>query len=215
MYSNFIIFTFIVESCIKFSKNTNIFYASSGEIYGSNLSNVDENTKKKPANPYALSKYIAMEYISYMKKYFDLNISIGIFFNHDSIYRSNDNISKKIINFLNKKNSNNSKLELGNIDIFRDWGYAKEYVEAIHKINRSPNSNDFIIASGKSLLLRDVIKYAFKLKNKNYLKFININKNKFNKKEIRKMSVNINKIKRKLNWKPKKNIKNLIKEELI
>ena len=162
--------------------------------------------KKKPMNPYALSKYISMEYIKYIRKYYKLKISVGIFFNHDSIYRSKNNISMKLINFL-KKNLKNEKLELGNINVYRDWGYAEEYVEAIHKITMNNKSEDFIVATGKSLFLKDIINFAFKLKNLNYKNFIKINKKKFGKNEIKKMSTNIDKIRNKIKWHPKKDLK--------
>ena len=166
-------------------------------------------------NPYALSKHISMEYIYYMRKYYKLNISIGILFNHESVYRSKNNISMKLINFLKHNKFKKEKLKLGNIDIYRDWGYAEEYVNAIHKMTISKNSENFIIATGKSLFLRNVIRYAFNLKNLNYKKHINIFKEKYKKNELKKMSANINKIKKKLNWYPKKNLVNLIKEQLL
>ena len=106
-----------------------------------------------------------------------------------------NNFSKKLINYLKDKNFKKFKLQLGNIDIHRDFGYAKEYVDAIYKINKSRDADDYIIATGKSTLVRNVIKFAFKLKNKNYLKFIKINKNKFKNKHVKNMSANINKIK--------------------
>ena len=214
LFSNFIIFTHVVNNCIKYSKKSKIFYASSGEIFGNSIKNVNEMSKKNPLNPYALSKYLSMEYIKYFRKFYDLNISVGIFFNHDSVYRSKNNFSKKLINYLNNKNFKKIKLELGDIDIHRDFGYAKEYVDAIYKINRSRKGDDYIIATGKSTSLRNIIKFAFNLKNENYLKFIKINKNKFRNKYVKNMKTNINKIKKKIKWFPKKDIKDLIKEEI-
>ena len=215
LHSNFILFTYVLHACIKSSKHSKIFYASSGQIYGDTKKIVKENSKKNPMNPYALSKYISMEYIKYIRKYYKLKISVGIFFNHDSIYRSKNNISMKLINFLKKKNLKNEKLELGNINVYRDWGYAEEYVEAIHKITMNNKSEDFIVATGKSLFLKDIINFAFKLKNLNYKNFIKINKKKFGKNEIKKMSTNINKIRNKIKWHPKKDLKSLINEQLL
>lgn len=214
--SNFTIFTYVVNNCIKYSKKSKIFYASSGEVFGDSSQSVNELSKKDPLNPYALSKYLSMEYIKYFRKYYKLNISIGIFFNHDSLFRSKKNFSKKLINYLKDKNFKKSKsrLKLGNIDIYRDFGYAKEYVDAIYKINKSRYRDDYIIATGKSTSVRDVIKFAFNLKNENYQKFIKINKNKFKNKHVKKMSANINKIKKKIKWFPKKDIKDLIQEEI-
>ena len=72
-----------------------------------------------------------------------------------------------------------------------------EHVEAIYKINKSRDADDYIVATGKSILVRNVVKFAFKLKNENYLKFIKVNKNKLKNKHVKNMSANINKIKKK------------------
>ena len=168
--------------------------------------------KKKPKNPYALSKYLTMIYIKHMREFFNLNISTGILFNHDSEYRNKNNFSKKIINYLNKKDFK-KKLNFGNIDLMRDFGLAKEYVQAMYKINQTNKGEDYVIATGKSLKLRHIIDRSFKLKKLNYKKHITINKKKFVKNEIIFNSVNISKIK-KLNWKPNYTIHDLIKSSL-
>ena len=210
--SNFNYFANVVEACIKLKIKPNIFYASSGEIFGSNKKQINERTKKKPLNPYALSKYISVIYSEYMSSYYNLNISTGILFNHDSEHRSKNNLSSKIIDYLNNNNFER-KLNLGNIDVYRDFGLAKEYVLAIYKINQQKKRGDYIIATGKSTKVRDLIKYAFKIKNLDYRKHVNIDKKKFSKSEIKFKSVNISKIK-KLKWSPKYSLYDLIKSKV-
>ena len=210
--TNFNYFTYVIDSCILNKIKPKIFYASSGEIFGSNINVINENTKKKPQNPYALSKHITMIYIKYIRDFYNLNISTGILFNHDSEYRSNLNFIKKIINYLNTNNFQ-KKLQLGNIDIYRDFGLAKDYVVAMHKINQQKKGDDYIIATGKSIKLRKLIKYSFDIRNMNYKNYIEIDMNKFSQKEIIFNAVNITKIK-KLNWKPKYTIYDLIKSSL-
>lgn len=206
--SNFIYFTFIVNTCINLKIRPKIFYASSGEIFGNNSTNISEKTDKDPANPYALSKYITMVYIDYMRKYYNLNISVGILFNHDSQFRSKKNLVKKVANYLNKNNFK-KKLELGNIDVHRDFGLASEYVEAMYKINQQKKRGDYIIASGRSVRVRDIISYAFNLKKLNYKNHIMINKKMFSKKTISFKSINISKVK-KIKWYPKKTVFDLL-----
>ena len=210
--TNFLFFCYIVESCIKKKMKPKIFYASSGEIFGSSMQKLNENSKKKPQNPYALSKYLTMIYIKHMREFFNLNISTGILFNHDSEYRNKNNFSKKIINYLNKKDFT-KKLSFGNIDLMRDFGLAKEYVQAMYKVNQTNKGDDYIIATGKSLKLRHVVDHSFKLKKLDYRKYVKINKKKFVKNEVIFNSVNITKIK-KLNWKPNYNIIDFIKSSL-
>ena len=212
--TNFTIFVNIIEYCIKYKIKPNIFYASSAEVYGNNPKKIDEKTIKNPKNPYSLSKYLAMIYIDYIRKFYKLNISIGILFNHSSEYRPKESFLKKIIIYINKGRFL-KKLALGNIDIYRDLGLAQEYVVAMYKIVQQKKPNDYIIATEKLVSLRSLVKYAFSLKGMNYENHIRINKLKFSNKEILFSSADTSKIRRNLQWKPSGNIKDLIKKEII
>ena len=207
--SNFFYLTYVVNACLNLKINPKIFYASSGEIFGNNLTKITERTSKNPTNPYALSKYLSMIYIKYMRKYYNLNISSGILFNHDSEFRSKNNLVKKVTNYLNNNNFK-KKLKLRKIDIHRDFGLAKEYVEAMYKINQQKKANDYIIAMGKSVKIEDIIDYAFKLKKLNYKNHVTIDKTKFSKKALQFKSVNTSKIKS-IGWYPKKDIYYLLR----
>jgi len=211
--SNFFYLTYVINACINLKINPKIFYASSGEIFGTQSKKINERSKKNPKNPYALSKHISMIYIKYMREFFNLNISTGILFNHDSEFRPKNNLTKKIINYLNNGNFS-KKLKLGNLDVYRDFGLAREYIVAMYKINQQRNANDYIIARGKSVKIRDLVKYAFNLKKLNYKNHTIIDKVKYPNKSLKFNSVSIAKI-NKINWFPKKDIfdlmRNLIK----
>jgi GDPmannose 4,6-dehydratase len=207
--SNFFYLTYVVNACLNLKVNPKIFYASSGEIFGSNSTRINERTDRNPTNPYALSKYLSMIYIKHMRKFYDLNISSGILFNHDSEFRSKKNLTKKVINYLNNNNFK-KKLKLGKIDIKRDFGLAREYVRAMYKINQQKKADDYIIATGKSVKIKDFIDYAFKLKSLNYKNHIKIDKSRFSKKVLQFKSVNISKIKS-IGWRPRKDIYYLFK----
>ena len=155
-----------------------------------------------------------MEYINFNRKIYNLRLNTGILFNHDSEFRESKNVLSKVVNYLNKNKFTN-KLQLGPINIFRDWGLAEEYVYAIYKINQNTKGEDYIIASGKAISLEALIKYAFNIKNKNYKNYIKINKSMFQGKEIKFTCGNINKIKKKLKWRPNKDLFNFLKERII
>lgn len=208
---NFSLFTYVVESIKKYCVNCHVFYASSMEIFGNINKKVSENSKKNPQNPYALAKHLAMEYIKFNRNIYKLNLNTGILFNHDSKFRGKNNVIMKVITYLNKNNFK-KKLQLGPIGIYRDWGLANEFVKIIYKINQHKKSDDYIIATGKAIKLESLIKYAFKIKKKNYLDHIKINKNMFNGNAIKFSCGDIKKIKKKFNWKNKTNIKNFLKE---
>lgn len=172
---------------------------------------MNENTKPNPQNPYALAKHLAMEYIKFNRKIYKLKLNTGILFNHDSKFRKSTNVLIKVIRYINERNFK-KKLQLGPIDILRDWGLAEEYVNAIYKINQKLKGDDYIIASGKVVNLKELIKYAFNLNKKNYKDYIKINKTMFQGKEIKFSCGDIKKIKEKIKWSPNKNIKSFLKE---
>ena len=135
----------------------------------------------------------------------------GILFNHESEIRSKKNVIKKISEYLNKKIYYKKKLEIGNIKIQRDWGWAPEYVEAMWLILQMKKPDDYIIATGKSLSLDEVLNESFRIKNLQYRKYIKINKKFFKKNEIKNISANTNKIFIKTGWKAKKKITDILK----
>ena len=139
---------------------------------------------------------------------FSLPVCSVIFFNHESPLRSKGYVIKKIIDYI--KNKKIKKLKLGNIDVKRDWGWGPEFVEVCHKILTSKKIDDYVIATGKTLSLKKVIKEAFSLQNLNYKNFIILDKAKKRKFDINQNYSDIKKIRTKLNWRPKVNLNKII-----
>jgi GDPmannose 4,6-dehydratase len=211
IHSNFNLINYIIEICRLYSPNTKIFNASSSEIFGNSLVRVNENSKKDPQNPYALSKYLSLLCTKFYREKFKMYACNGILFNHESEIRSKTNVIKKISEYLNKKIYLKKKLEVGNINIRRDWGWAPEYVEAMWLILQKKNPDDYIIATGKSVSLKKVLNESFKIKNLKYSRYIKINKKFFRKDEIKNISGSSNKIFLKTGWKPRKKIDDILK----
>ncbi|MCX6183267.1 MAG: GDP-mannose 4,6-dehydratase [Bacteroidetes bacterium] len=154
----------ILESVREINPNIRIYQASSSEMFGKvEHLPITENTSLNPLSPYAISKtsahFIAKSYrISY-----GLFVSCGILFNHESYLRSKNFFVKKVIDETIKISRGlQDKLEVGNIDIRRDFGYAPRYAEAIAKMLKHSTADDFIICSGTSVSLREIIEYLFK-----------------------------------------------------
>ena len=101
---------------------------------------------------------------------------------------------------------------MGNTNIYRDWGWAPDFVEAIYKINTSPKNSDYIVATGKSISLNDFIKKAFSINKINKSYYINNNNKYLRNKEVNKVYCNIEKIKKNIGWKPKHTIDQIIKK---
>ena len=206
------------------------YQASSSEMFGNSKSNKQsEKTRFDPESPYAISKLFAHYITKYYRKTHKLFAVSGILFNHESPLRQNKFVTSKIINGLIKvKKKEKIIVELGNIDIKRDWGYSKEYVIQMWKMLQTRNPDDYIIATGESHSLRDLINYATAYLNirtkwigkglktklinlENDKVIVKINKKFFRPSDIKSIKGNISKAKKNLKWKPKVNLEKLIK----
>jgi len=153
----------IVESVRLLQLDTKIYQASSSEMYGEVKSlPVNERTPLHPLSPYAISKassyWIGVNYRESYKLFF-VN---GVLFNHESYLRSPNFFVKKVIRTsLEIKKGIKSELRVGNIDVKRDFGYAPDYVQAMWLSLQQEKSDDYLICSGNSIYLRDIINYTF------------------------------------------------------
>ena len=202
----------IIKEILEFirlqkQKKTKFLFGCSSEIFGyQKKKKLSETSDKFPQSPYGLSKLIGYEIIKSYREMFKIPVFSLIYFNHESNLREDTFVLKKVKNFLinlnSKKNSIN-KLYLGNIDILRDWGYSKEYMEITYKIMSSKYFEDFVIATGKTIKLRKLIYLFFKKHNLNYKSFISIDKKLYRRFDIKENYSNINKLKKIFNTKPK------------
>jgi len=185
-------------------KKIKIFNASSGEIFGDNKGANNENSKINPMSYYALAKAMSLEISRAYREQFKLKIYNGILFNHESLLRPKTYVIRKIISGVNnifyKKNN---KLIMGNTKVYRDWGWAPEYVKIIYKIMNSREPSDYIIATGKITKLDHIIKKVFnhyKIKPQKFLK----KSNKFKRKlEALQIKADITKLQKKIKYTPK------------
>ena len=185
-------------------KKIKVFNASSGEIFGDNKGPNNENSKINPLSYYALAKSISLEIGRAYREQFKLKIYNGILFNHESFLRPKTYVIKKIISGVNDiSNKKTNKLEMGNTEVYRDWGWAPEYVKIIYKIMNSAEPSDYIIATGKITKLDHIITKVFnnyKIKKKNFL----IKSKNFSRKlESIKIEADITKLKKKIKYVPK------------
>lgn len=154
----------LLESIRLFSSSTRLYQASSSEMYGRvEKMPISINTPMHPVSPYGVSKMASYFMVTTYRESYGLFASNGILFNHESYLRSNNFFVKKVIkDAIAIKNRKLDKLVVGNLNVKRDFGYAPVYVEAMWKILQHKIADDFIICSGKSVLLRDIVEYIFK-----------------------------------------------------
>ena len=188
----------------------------------------NEKTPFNPISPYGVAKQYAHWITINYRKAYDIFASNGILFNHESSRRGETFVTKKIVSALFKiKNNKQKKLFLGNIYAKRDWGHAKDYCEAMWKILQYKKPDDFVIATGKQYSIKEFIeivssqlgmKIVWKgkgINEKGYWKnkkIIECDRKYFRPLDVENLIGDASKAKRLLKWKPKINIKNLVKE---
>ncbi len=154
----------ILEAIRYVDTNIKLFQASSSEIFGkTHIYPQTEETKFYPRNPYGVSKAFAhMMSINYRETY-GIFVCIGILYNHESSLRGEEFVTRKITSSVAKiKLGQLDVLKLGNLDAKRDWGYAQEYVEAMHLMMQEEVPQIYILATGRVQTVRDFVTMAFK-----------------------------------------------------
>ncbi len=204
----------ILLSIYNFNLKSKFFNACSCEIFGINNHKVNEKTIKKPVSVYGLSKLVSLELVKFFREKFNIKCCSGILFHHESMFRKNNFVIKKLVKeaLKIKKNKNNKikKIKFGNTDVIKDWGWAPEYVSIMNKILNSRKIEDYIICSGSSKSLNSVISYTFKILNLNWENFVTIDKNLKRKNDIKFSRGDNNKLYKNLKIKPKYSIFNVI-----
>jgi len=191
------------------------YFAASSEMFGlAHSSPQNEQTRFNPRSIYGISKLASFQVVKNYREQHGMYACSGICFNHESVRRSEIFVTRKISCsvakiFLKKQD----KIELGNVDAIRDWGYAPEYIQAMWKmLNNSHGPRDYVIASGKGHSVRDFLKVAFSFVGLNYKDYLVINKNLFRSSEKIPLIGDACKIKKDLDWLPKKEFKDIVKE---
>ena len=230
LINNSLIVLNILESIRLVSNKTKFFQVSSSEMYGNNfIKQIDLDSKPSPVNPYAVSKLNSQTITQIYRLNYNLFTVCGICFNHESSLRDKKYVSKKIVSFFkNIKKKKNSYLEIGNIQKERDWGSPIDYVNAFWLSLQQKKPQDYIISTGQFYSIKKFIEIAAEFANikirwkgkypnligydQNLNKIIQCTK-KFERIFDTKGFTGKNVItKKKLKWKIKYNIKDIIKE---
>jgi GDPmannose 4,6-dehydratase len=183
---------------------TKFYQASSSELYGSTPPPQNEETPFHPRSPYGVAKIFSFWATVNYRESYGLHASNGILFNHESPRRGETFVTRKITKAVARIAAGIEKeLYLGNLDAVRDWGYAKEYVDAMWLMLQQAQGDDYVIATGESATVRDFAKTAFARANLDYEKYVKIDKRYLRPAEVDALIGNASKAKRKLNWEPK------------
>jgi len=222
-----------ILEAIKFhglQKKTKFYQAGTSEMFGKVVETPQsEKTPFCPRSPYGVAKVYAHWITVNYREAYKIFACNGILFNHESPVRGETFVTKKIIMALCKiKLRKQEKLFLGNLDAKRDWGHAKDYVEAMWKMLQNKYPHDYVISTGKQYSVRDFVNLSLKELNINYywkgkgIKekcydnkgncIIECDKKYYRPLEVDTLLGDSSKARKELNWKPKYNINSLIKE---
>ena len=217
----------------KFEKKTKFYQAGTSEMFGK-VQEIpqSEKTPFHPRSPYGVAKVYAHWITINYREAYKIFASNGILFNHESPVRGETFVTRKIVIGLCKiKKKLEKTLYLGNLDAKRDWGHAKDYVEAMWKMLQKKTPGDYVIATGKQYSVKDFvnlvlkelkIKYTWRGKGINSKCYddngnciVACDKNYYRPLEVDTLLGDARKARKELNWKPKINIKNLVKEMVL
>lgn len=142
---------------------TRLFSAGSSECFGDTQQEpANESTAFQPRSPYAVAKSTAFWQVANYREAYGIFCCTGILANHESPLRPQRFVTQKIIEGVKRiQRGESQELRLGNLDIWRDWGWAPEYVVAMHQMLQAANATDYLIASGHTTSLRDFVCLAF------------------------------------------------------
>ena len=172
----------------------------------------NEKTPFSPASPYAVSKLYAHWITNVYQKSYGMFACCGVLFNHESPLRGLEFVSRKITNgvaeiSLGLKN----KLVLGNLKAKRDWGFAGEYMVAIHNMMQQDKPDNFVISTGESHSVSDFAREAFDVVGLDWKKYVKSDQKFFRPLELNHLRGNAKKAAKHLKWKPKITFKKLVK----
>ena len=220
----------ILETIKAKNKRIKFYQASSSEMFGDVLENFQsEKTPLNPQSPYAIAKVFGHYMTQNYRESYGMYAVSGILFNHESPLRGEEFVTRKIIiGLIRIIKGDLDYLELGNINAKRDWGFAKEYVEAMWLMLQQKKPEDYVVSTGKTYSIKDFINKTVKILNlktkwtgkglnekllntSNGKIIVKINPKFFRPAEVNILKGDASKAKKKLKWVPKTNLDQLIK----
>lgn len=201
----------ILEAIRDLRLKSRFYQASSSEMFGAAPAPQNENTPFQPRSPYGAAKVLAHNLTVNYRDAYGMFACSGILFNHESPRRGENFVTRKITrgiaSILAKKQD---KLYLGNLDAKRDWGFAKEYVQAMWMMLQQAEPDDYVIATGETHTVKEFVELAFELAGLNWKSYVRIDPQYFRPTEVDVLLGDASKAKKKLGWEPKVKFKELV-----
>lgn len=205
----------VLEAMKNNCPNAKFYQASSSEMFGSAVDEDGfqrETTRMNPVSPYGCAKVFGYNIVRNYRNAYNLHLSNGILFNHESPRRGSNFVTNKVVKAAIRISLGlQDKLELGNLDAYRDWGHSKDYIKAMHLILQQPNPGDWVVATGETRSVRDMCKYVFEKLNLNYEDYIVQNQKFLRPEELKYLKGDSTRM-RELGWEPEYTFESMMDE---
>jgi GDPmannose 4,6-dehydratase len=194
----------ILESYRNNCPTAKFYQASSSEMFGSSVDDDGfqrETTPMNPVSPYGCTKVFGYNIVRNYRNAYKLHASNGILFNHESPRRGSNFVTNKVVKAAVLISLGlQDKLELGNMDAYRDWGHSYDYVRAMHLILQQPEPGDWVVATGETRSVRDMCEYVFSKLGLDYKPYVIQNEKFLRPEELPYLKGDCTKIKNEMNW---------------
>ena len=196
----------LLEAALSTCKNAKIYQASSSEMFG-NCIDEDrfqrETTQMNPVSPYGCAKVFGYNITRNYRNSYGMFVSNGILFNHESPRRGTNFVTNKVVKEAVKIfYGQSTELRLGNLEATRDWGHAKDYVEAMWRILQLEDADDFVCATGTSHSVRQLCEYVFSKLELNYEDYVKLDMKFLRPEELTDLKGDPSKLMKATGWKP-------------
>ncbi len=205
---------YVLSSLKRQAPNCRFYFAASSEMFGKvKETPQNEETPFHPRSPYGISKMAGFELTRNYREGYGMYALSGILFNHESPRRGGEFVTRKISSSAAKiKLGLEKKIRLGNLEAKRDWGHAKDYVNAMWLMLQQDEPEDFVIATGISHSVEEFLEAAFNYVDLDYRDYLVLDENLFRPAEVKLLQGNASNAREKLNWSPLISFEELIKE---
>lgn len=201
-----------LEAMKRFWPKARLFYAASSHIFGETKYKIqDESTPINPSCIYGITKAAGLALCQFYRRRYGIFAAVGILYNHESSLRSERFVSRKIVKgAINIKGRKQKELLLGDLRAVNDWGYALDYVRAMHLILNNKLPDDFVIATGRRHTVLDFVRAAFECLGLDWKLYVEEDNNIVRKQNFLRIG-NSAKLRRATGWKPSVDFKEMVK----
>jgi GDPmannose 4,6-dehydratase len=203
----------LLEALREIKPDARFYQASSSELYGNTeISPQNETTPFRPRSPYAVSKLFAYWMTNSYREAYNMYAVNGILYNHESPRRGENFVTRKItLGAARIKLGLEERLVLGNLDARRDWGYARDYMEAAWMMLQQPVPDDFVIATGESRTVREFLDEAFGYLDLDWQRYVETDSRYLRPAEVYAVVGDAGKARRVLGWQPRTSFRELVR----